>query len=304
MILGLWIVFGYATAAVLLAWAYFRHVRMARPPLGVINRADVLIMMVAIVLVPYLYLAMPLWVVGVVLGALTIGLLYVTLEALAVPGWGAWLGVLGLALADLVVWLRFGSDGTPFALVNNAVLTVAVVGVANVWAQSGMKARDAALLGGLLAIYDFVFTVRLPVMNDLLTRLAALPFAPQVVWLTGPGEWVGLGLGDLLMAAAFPLVMRKAFSRSAGLVAVVISVGVVAVLFGLASLGALNGAFPMMVVLGPCMVLQYALWIRRRGRERTTWQYLQAESRPGCPLTTASLTVQQRLDQTLTASPD
>ena len=277
MILGFGIVFGYSVAAVLLAWAYFRHVRMARPPLGVINRSDVLIMMVAIVFVPYLYLALPLWLVGLLLGALTIGLLYATLEPMAIPGWGAWLGVLGLAAADLAAWLRFGSDGLPFALVNNAVLTVAVVGVANVWAQSGMKARDAALLGGLLAIYDFVFTARLPLMNDLLTRLATLPFAPQVVWPTGPGQWVGLGLGDLLMASTFPLVMRKAFSRSAGWVASVISVSVVAVLFCLASVGTLNDAFPMMVVLGPCTVLQYVLWIRRCGQERKTWQYLQAE---------------------------
>jgi hypothetical protein len=151
------------------------------------------------------------------------------------------------------------------------------MGVANLWAQGGMKARDAALLGGLLAVYDFVFTARLPLMNDLLARLATLPFAPQVIWPTGPGEWVGLGLGDLLMAAMFPLVMRKAFSRSAGWAAAGISVGVVVVLFGLASLGTLTGAFPMMVVLGPCMVVQYALWIRRHGQERTTWQYLRAE---------------------------
>ena len=93
------------------------------------------------------------------------------------------------------------------------------MGVSNVWAQSGMKARDAALLGGLLAIYDFVFTAQLPVMDDLLTRLAALPFAPQVVWPTGDGQWVGIGLGDLLLATAFPLVMRKAFGQSAGLAA-------------------------------------------------------------------------------------
>lgn len=285
MILGFWIVFGYAVAAMLLAWVYFRHVRMARPPLGVINHWDVLVMMVAIVLVPYLYLALPLWLVGLVLGALTIGLLYVTLEPLAIPGWRAWLGALGLAAADLAAWLRFGSDGMPFALVNNAVLAVAVVGVANLWAQSGMKARDAALLGGLLAIYDFVFTTRLPLMNDLLTRLATLPFAPQVVWPSGPGEWVGLGLGDLLVAVTFPLVMRKAFGRSAGWVAALVSISVVAVLFGLASLGALASAFPMMVVLGPCMVLQYVLWIRRRGQERTTWHYLQAEARSRRPHT-------------------
>ena len=35
---------------------------------------------------------------------------------------------------------------------------------------------------------------------------------------------------------------------------------------------------PVMTVLGPLMVAQYGYWIRRRGLERTTQQYLQAEA--------------------------
>jgi hypothetical protein len=38
--------------------------------------------------------------------------------------------------------------------------------------------------------------------------------------------------------------------------------------------------FPVMVVLGPLMVLQYLYWRHRCGQERTTWQYRQAEPRP------------------------
>jgi hypothetical protein len=137
-----------------------------------------------------------------------------------------------------------------------------------------MKARDAALLGGMLALYDVVFTTQLSVMNDLLARLATLPFSPQLVWPTGEAQWVGLGLGDLLLAAVFPLVMRKAFSQTAGLIACILSIGVVAGLLGLAGLGVLEGGFPVMVVLGPLMVMQYAWWAHRRGAERTTVQYL------------------------------
>jgi len=282
VIAGLWIVLGFAAGAVALAGVYFRRVWMPRPPLGVFNRSDVLIMMVAIALLPYLYLALPLWLDGLVLGGLTLGILYVTLAPVPMPRAGLWLAILALVAADLASWWRFGPTGAPFALVNDVVLTVTVVGVSNVWAQSGMKARDAALLGGLLAIYDFVFTAQLPLMNDLLTRLAALPFAPQVVWPIGPGQWVGLGLGDLLLATAFPLVMRKAFGRSAGLAASATSLAVVGALLGLAGLGMFGGAFPVMVVLGPCMVLQYGLWAHRRGQERTTWHYLQAEPLSGC----------------------
>jgi hypothetical protein len=277
MIAGIAIVFAHAAAAVLLGWAYFRRARMPRPPLGVLNRSDVLLMMVAIILVPYVYLALPRWLVGALLGALTLGILYITLEPLRMPRWGAWMGSLALVAADLAAMVQAGSTGIAFVLVNNVVLTVTVVGVANVWAQGGMRARDAALLGGLLAVYDAFFTAWLPLMDDLLGRLAGLPFAPQVIWPLGEGHWVGLGLGDLLVATAFPLVMRKAFGRSPGMTACAMSLATVAALLGLAGAGVLVGTFPVMVVLGPLMVLQYAAWARRCGPERTTWQYLQME---------------------------
>jgi hypothetical protein len=273
-------VFGYAAGAVVLSWAYFRRCRMTRPPLGVFNLADVLIMLVAVVLVPYLYVALPTWLVGALLGGLTVGILYVTLEPFPVPRRAIWLGILVLVAADLGSWLRFGATCTAFAATNDVVLTVAAVGVANLWAQSGMKARDAALLGGMLAAYDFIFTARLPLMNDLLGRLAGLPFAPQVAWPVGEGQWVGIGLGDLLLASAFPLVMRKAFGLVAGLLALSTALGVIGALLGLAGLGALGEAFPLMVVLGPLMVLEYAYWIRRGRQERTTREYLRAEPLP------------------------
>jgi hypothetical protein len=39
--------------------------------------------------------------------------------------------------------------------------------------------------------------------------------------------------------------------------------------------------FPVMILLGPLIVLQFAYWRRRLGRERTTQQYLQAEPAHG-----------------------
>jgi hypothetical protein len=89
------------------------------------------------------------------------------------------------------------------------------------------------------------------------------------------GDWLGIGLGDLVLAAVFPLVMRKAFGRTAGIAAMLIGLGAI----GLLILGVLFSSveiFPVMVILGPLMALQYAYW-RQRRPERTTWQYLQAE---------------------------
>lgn len=71
-----------------------------------------------------------------------------------------------------------------------------------------------------VAIYDFIFTIQLPVMTPLFVRAAELPFAPLVGWPIGDGRWLRIGF-DLLLATAFPLVMRKAFGKSAGHIALV-----------------------------------------------------------------------------------
>jgi hypothetical protein len=60
----------------------------------------------------------------------------------------------------------------------------------------------------------------------------------------------------------------------------------VALFFALATIGVvlvlpllgLRGAFPVMVILGPLLVGQYAVWLRHQGPERTTAAYLAAEA--------------------------
>ena len=59
-----YVVLGFAASAVLLGWAYFQRYEISRPPIGVIGLGDVVVMIGAIVLLPYLYLAFPLWIVG------------------------------------------------------------------------------------------------------------------------------------------------------------------------------------------------------------------------------------------------
>ena len=90
-----------------------------------------------------------------------------------------------------------------------------------------MKARAVAVLGGALALYDLVATSLLPLMTDLVWRLASIPFAPVVTWGVGPDRLL-IGLGDLLLATVFPLVIRKAFGRSAGIAAMIINLGTIA----------------------------------------------------------------------------
>jgi len=197
-------------------------------------------------------------------------------EPLLRARWANWVFALLLIGADVWTNLRLGATSTAFFLVNNTVLVLAVVGVTSLWAQGGIKARDVAVLGGVLALYDLIATSLLPLMIDLITRLASIPFAPVVSWGVGP-ERVVIGLGDLLLATVFPLAMRKAFGRSAGIAAMAINLGAIAATTAFLQLARLEVAVPLMSGLGPLMVAQYGYWARRRGPERTTWEYLRAE---------------------------
>lgn len=239
-------------------------------------------MAAGIILVPYLYLLLPLWVVAglLIVGALTI--FFLLWEPLLRVRALVWLAALALVAADLWAAGHFGTTSNGFFITNNLVLLALAVGLTNLWAQSGMRARDVTILGAVLALYDLTATWLLPLMNDVMGRLAGLPLSPTFGWAVDSissfgagraGTWVGIGLGDLLMASLFPLVMRKAFGRLAGIAAILLTLSALAVTI----MVPIATIFPVMIVYGPLMVVQYIFWPRKLGSERTTWQYLQAE---------------------------
>lgn len=272
------VVVGFAVVAVLLTWWYFRRIRISRPPIGVLNIRDVALMILLIVLVPYLYLAVPPWLAATLLGLGLFSILQVTLESLLPGRWLSWIATLVLLSADVMAALLFGARSAQLLLANNIVLTIGIIGAANLWAQSGMRARDAAVLAAALTVYDFVATSVLSVMNDLVDRQTVLPFAPLLAWPSVNNEWLGIGLGDLLLVAVFPLVMRKAFGRTAGVFALVVGLATLSMMLLLLDLRVVRITIPAMVALGPLMVVQYVFWTRRLGTERTTWQYQQVEA--------------------------
>ena len=271
-----YVIMAFTASAVLLGWVYFRNYQTARPSIGVLNLGDVAFMIGVIILIPYLYLALPLWLVAAIFAMAMLSILHFVGEPLLRARWANWVVALSLIGADVWTNLYFGATSTAFFLVNNTVLVLAVVGVTSLWAQSGIKARDVAVLGGVLALYDLIATSLLPLMTDLITHLASIPFAPVVNWGVSHERFV-IGIGDLLLATVFPLAMRKAFGRSAGIAAMVINLGAIAAAMAFLQLARLEAAVPLMTGLGPLMVVQYAYWVRRRGPERTTWEYLQAE---------------------------
>lgn len=269
------VIFLFSLLALILSWFYFRRYRMTRPPLGVFNLWDVAFTMAAILLIPYLYLLLPRWLVTGLLALGVLGILYVVFEPMGRSGRVAWLPTLLIISLTLVAWWRFGPLSPVFLAVNNVVQVLVVIGVSNVWVQSGLKARDATILGVALVIYDLVFTSFLPLMADIFTQVEGLPFAPVVGWPVGEGLGL-IGLGDLLLAAVFPLVMLKAYSRTAGLVALAVSVAALAGVMALPFVLPSSAVFPVMVVLGPLMLVQYLYWRRRLGPERTMKAYWQA----------------------------
>src|SRR5438874_7982788 len=98
---ALFVVVTVAVGAVLLTWLYFRAFRVTRPPIGVFNLRDVALMIGAIVLVPYLYLAVPPWLEATFLGLGMLTILQVTLEPILPRHWLSWAVALALLGADV-----------------------------------------------------------------------------------------------------------------------------------------------------------------------------------------------------------
>jgi hypothetical protein len=277
MIQALLIVYGVVAATALASWAYFQRYAITRPPIGVFGLIDIAFMLAAIIVMPVLYLLAPRWLVVAVLALAAVSTWSLLVEPVVRRRAVRWTLILLLLGADIALARRFGVISGPTLAVNNLVLAGLAIGITNLWVQSGMSARAITVLGAALIGYDYIATSLLGQMGALMGRLAALPLTPIVAWPTPSGQWVGIGVGDVLLLTAFPLVMRKAYGRQAGLLALGLGLATIAAtLLALIHRGAV-AIFPLMTALGPLMLLQDACWRRRRGRERTTYEFRRAE---------------------------
>ncbi|MFE7357246.1 hypothetical protein ACFU8Q_29900 [Streptomyces sp. NPDC057543] len=256
--------------------AYFGRVRMPRPPVGRYELPDVAVMYAVVVVAPLLYLVLPRAAVATVFGLVLCAALQFTLSPLT-GGGRAW----AVASASVVTTAGLAFAGRPLAVMvlTDVLLAVAVVGVVNMWVQSGMRSAHAAWFAGALACYDLVATGLTSVMDRFADQVMGLPFAPLLAVTRGDPP-VALGLGDLLLLVLYPLTAIKAFGRVAGLVAAGVGLvvsGAVSLLFGL---GVLTGAFPLLTALGPLIVLQHLFWARAKGGERTVSEWRAGIPRP------------------------
>ena len=146
-VLAFLVVAGFSALAIFMGWYYFRRYALTRPAIGVYSLEDIALMLAFIVLVPFIYLWLPLWVAVGLMVLASSSILYYTFEPIFRRRAFVWLGVGGFIATDFLVALLAGSESNLFLGVNNLLLIILVAGLSNLWAQSGMKARDAAVLG-------------------------------------------------------------------------------------------------------------------------------------------------------------
>jgi hypothetical protein len=258
-------------ALICAAAGYLRRYRLPRPPIGVYRWSDIAVMVVSVILAPFLYLALPRIIVAIVFGLI---LSFTVQLALSVV-WGA-RAATGTALlaTALTAGAAVARDSGPVLIGTDLMLFIAMVGVANLWVQSGIKASHVAGLAAALMVYDLCATGLTGVMGRFLTQTHDLPFAPVFALTSGPPA-VAIGLGDLIMLALYPLAALRSYGQRAGIVAAavgVLAVGLVDAGFGI---GLISTGVPFLTVLGPLILLQQLYWQRRYPRERSVRHWLE-----------------------------
>lgn len=258
---------GMALGSVVLALVYLAKVRMPRPPVGRFNRADIVIMVVLLVVLPFAYLHAPTGLVATVFAIVILTGVQFTLAPL-IGGRTAFAVAVAVCAAELTARLLGAHGGVTAG--NDVAVVVIVVGVTNMWTQAGMTTGQVAGLAAALTVYDTLATGVSSVTADFVDRVAGLPFAPLLALRFG-GDPIFYGLGDCLLLALWPLVAARAYGRVAALAALAVDVVLVVALFAAFQTGLLSWV-PLLTPLGPCIVAQYLYWRRRTRRpvaERT-----------------------------------
>src|SRR5437879_2482876 len=115
------IVLGWSVLAVGMTYAYFRRFSMQRPPIGVMNRTDSLVIVATIIVAPFVYLMLPLWAGVLVLVPSAFGIVYFALAPATARRLVAALAALVLVGADLASAWAYGQSDDRFLVINNLV---------------------------------------------------------------------------------------------------------------------------------------------------------------------------------------
>jgi hypothetical protein len=264
--------------------AYFRRVRVERPPVGTFNARDVVILLIVIGVLPFVYGWLPVTAVTCVLALAFGSALYIGYSPLLGRA-GAWLGI-GL-LFGFNIWSSNHIMGTlpgwQLWFTEQAILVVLVViAVCNLYLQGGMKLRHVAWLSLVLGGYDVAFASYYPLTGRLIARYLTHPLTPLAGMRFGYVDYA-IGLGDLLVYSLFFVASYKAYGARAARVAagVLVVAGACATafipfLFSFTNAN-LDVLVPAQSLFGPAAFVTY-LWMKRHyGRERTMAEYLASQ---------------------------
>ncbi|WP_327350710.1 hypothetical protein [Streptomyces sp. NBC_01304] len=266
---------GISVGVALAGVAFFRRFTLPRPAVGAFNGNDMVIMMAFVVALPFLYLALPGWLLPFFLGLTLIGGLAVTWGAVIRPGRLRWLLILGLTIADWITARAAENDptnATPYWLVNSIMIVMMAVGAANMNAQGGLQLRHVSRFALALAVYDIFFATVVPITQKLFNAVQGYAYAPSAGIRIGDLGAV-VGMGDLLVYALYTTVAYKSYGRRG----LAVALGLVAVFGGLlppmtpllveALTGELPTMIPAQIYFGPAAFVGY-LVLRRSGPER------------------------------------
>ena len=84
----------------------------------------------------------------------------------------------------------------------------AVVAVANLYIQGGMRLRHVAWLALGLAVYDPIFSFGVPLTAKLADAFAGFPLDPSIGFRAGLNS-ANIGIGDLLVYSAFAVAASR-----------------------------------------------------------------------------------------------
>jgi hypothetical protein len=266
------------------ALAYFRRVRMDRPPVGTFNARDVVILLIFIGILPFVYGWLPDTLVTCMLAVTFASALYIGYRPL-LGSVGIWLGI-GL-LFGFNIWSSHHLMGTIpgwqlWYTEQSIMVGLSAIAVCNLYLQGGMKLRHVAWLSLGLAGYDVLFASYYPLTGELIARYITHPLTPVVGMRFGEVDYA-VGLGDLLVYSLFFVAAYKAYgARAAKIAAAVIVVmggfatAFIPFLFNFSDAN-LDILIPAQSLFGPAAFLTY-LWMKRHyGRERTMAEYLASQ---------------------------
>jgi hypothetical protein len=274
-----------ALASVGCALLYFRRVHLERPAIGVFNARDVVIVFCFVLVLPFLYILLPSPVLTAILCLTFMGALYIGLQPLLRPRY-LWMIIppllaLNIIVTETLLGTRLGWQ--LYWVITDTLVLLAVVGIANLYVQGGMRLLHVAWFALLLAVYDGFFAFVVPISQKLADRFEGQPLDPSIGFAFGPYN-ANIGLGDLLVYCLFITAAYKGFGRKGALVSFIM-IGIFgAILPSMSPLiisavirANIGITIPAQVVFGPIAFLTY-FWLTRRQPERNMAGWLSEQA--------------------------